>query len=44
MITIAIAKGRMQDDALALLARAGVRVGDEARNSRRRSITDESGR
>jgi S1-C subfamily serine protease len=28
MITIAIAKGRMQDDALSLLARAGIRAGD----------------
>jgi ATP phosphoribosyltransferase len=44
MITIAIAKGRMQDDALALLERAGVRLDDEARNSRRLAITDESGR
>ena len=44
MITIAIAKGRMQDDALALLARAGVRLGDDARNSRRLAIEDESGR
>ena len=44
MITIAIAKGRMQDDALALLARAGVRVSEEARNSRRLAIEDESGR
>ena len=43
MITIAIAKGRMQEDALALLARAGVRVSEEARNSRRLAITDESG-
>jgi ATP phosphoribosyltransferase len=43
MITIAIAKGRMQDDALALLARAGVRLDDDARNSRRLALTDESG-
>jgi len=43
MITIAIAKGRMQDDALALLARAGVRLSDDARNSRRLAVTDESG-
>jgi ATP phosphoribosyltransferase len=43
MITIAIAKGRMQDDALALLARAGVHVGDDELNSRRLAITDESG-
>src|SRR5918997_2267632 len=44
MITIAIAKGRMQDDALALLARAGVRLDDDARNSRRLALTDDSGR
>ena len=43
-ITIAIAKGRMQDDALALLERAGVRVSEDARNSRRLAITDDSGR
>jgi ATP phosphoribosyltransferase len=43
MITIAIAKGRMQDEALALLARAGIRLNDDARNSRRLAITDESG-
>ena len=44
MITIAIAKGRMQDDALALLEHAGVRVDEEARNSRRLAISDESGK
>jgi ATP phosphoribosyltransferase len=44
MITIAIAKGRMLDDALSLLARAGVRLGDDARNSRRLALTDESGK
>lgn len=44
MLTIAIAKGRMQDDALALLERAGVRVSEDARNSRRLAITDDSGR
>ena len=43
MITIAIAKGRMQDEALALLERAGVRVDGDARNSRRLAIADESG-
>ncbi len=43
MITIAIAKGRMQDDALALLARAGVRLSDEALTSRRLALIDESG-
>ena len=44
MITIALAKGRMQDDALALLARAGVQLDEEARNSRRLAITDASGK
>lgn len=43
MITIAIAKGRMQESALALLARAGIRVSEDAINSRRLAITDESG-
>ncbi|MET0624243.1 MAG: ATP phosphoribosyltransferase [Pyrinomonadaceae bacterium] len=43
MLTIAIAKGRMQRDALALLARAGVSVGAEALASRRLAVEDESG-
>ena len=43
MITIAIAKGRMQDDALALLARAGIRVSAEDVNSRRLAVDDETG-
>ncbi len=43
MITIAIAKGRMQDSALALLTRAGIRLGDDAVNSRRLALTDETG-
>ena len=42
-LTIAVAKGRMQDEALALLERAGVRICAEARNSRRLSVADESG-
>jgi ATP phosphoribosyltransferase len=42
-LTIALAKGRMQDEALALLERAGVRLSSEARNSRRLSVADESG-
>src|SRR3954471_10108569 len=42
-LTIAIAKGRMQDDALALLARAGVKASDEMIKSRRLAIEDESG-
>jgi ATP phosphoribosyltransferase len=44
MLTIAIAKGRMQQDALGLLARAGVRVGAEALASRRLAVEDERGR
>ena len=43
-LTIAIAKGRLQAEALALLARAGLRLPDEARLSRRLAIEDESGR
>jgi ATP phosphoribosyltransferase len=42
-LTIAFAKGRMQDAALALLERAGVRLSAEARNSRRLAVMDESG-
>jgi ATP phosphoribosyltransferase len=44
MLTIAIAKGRMQQDALELLARAGVRVSAEALASRRLAVEDERGR
>lgn len=43
MITIAIAKGRTQDDALALLERAGIRLSAEEVNSRRLALTDETG-
>src|SRR5215208_2193888 len=43
MLTIAIAKGRMQQDALGLLARAGVRVSAAALASRRLAVEDESG-
>jgi ATP phosphoribosyltransferase len=43
MITIAIGKGRMQDSALALLARAGIRLSEEAVNSRRLAAIDETG-
>lgn len=42
-LTIAMAKGRMQDDALLLLARAGIVVSEAARRSRRLAIEDESG-
>ncbi len=44
MLTIAIAKGRIQDDALALLARAGVRPTDQKLASRRLAVEDEAGR
>ena len=43
-LTIAIAKGRLQAEALALLARAGLRLADEAHLSRRLAIEDESER
>src|SRR5689334_10735380 len=43
MITIAIGKGRMQESALALLARAGIRLSEEAVNSRRLALNDETG-
>jgi ATP phosphoribosyltransferase len=43
MITIAIAKGRMQDDALALLARAGIRLSAEELNSRKLALVNENG-
>jgi ATP phosphoribosyltransferase len=43
MITIAIAKGRMQDEALALLARAGVRFNDYSSASRCLISADETG-
>ena len=42
-LTIAIAKGRMQDEAVDLLARADVRASEEMINSRRLAIDDESG-
>ena len=44
MITIAIAKGRMQEGALSLLSSAGIRLSEEALNSRRLALTDESGK
>ncbi len=43
MLTIAIAKGRMQDEALDLLRRAGIRVSQEALASRRLAIEDDGG-
>ena len=43
MITIAIEKGRMQEGALSLLTRAGIRLSDDAVNSRRLALMDETG-
>jgi len=42
-LTIAIAKGRLQTEAVALLARAGLRIPSGAQSSRRLAIEDESG-
>ncbi|MEP6911165.1 MAG: ATP phosphoribosyltransferase [bacterium] len=44
LLTIAIAKGRMQEAALDLLARAGVRASGNGRMSRRLTAEDETGR
>ena len=41
--TIAISKGRLQDESLALFARAGVAIPDDALESRRLLIDDEGG-
>ncbi len=43
MLTIAIAKGRMQDQSLVLLRRAGICVSDTALASRRLAIEDDEG-
>jgi ATP phosphoribosyltransferase len=43
MITIAIGKGRMQESALLLLARAGIRLTEDTANSRRLALIDETG-
>jgi ATP phosphoribosyltransferase len=43
-LTIAVAKGRLQAETLALLAGAGVDVSSEALSSRRLAIEDQSGR
>jgi len=42
-LTIAVAKGRMQEETLELLARSGVSVSQSALKSRRLAIEDESG-
>lgn len=44
LLTVAIAKGRMQEEAVRLLARAGVRLSGEALASRRLAVEDEGGR
>jgi len=43
-LTIAVAKGRLQTEALDLLARAGLSVSSEMLASRRLAVEDESGR
>jgi ATP phosphoribosyltransferase len=43
-LTIAVAKGRLQDEALALLAAAGAGVSSQNLSSRRLAVEDESGR
>jgi len=43
-LTIAVAKGRLQDEALALLAAAGAGVSSQDLSSRRLALEDESGR
>jgi len=43
LITVAIAKGRMQDDALKLLGKAGVHLHPTALASRRLAVEDSSG-
>lgn len=43
-LTIAVAKGRMQDQALALMERAGIRVDEAALASRRLAVMDVSER
>src|SRR5690554_1736371 len=42
MLTIALAKGRLQDRAVELFRRAGIDISDDALNSRRLRIEDES--
>jgi ATP phosphoribosyltransferase len=43
-LTIAVAKGRLQSEALDLLSRAGLSVSSEMLSSRRLAVEDESGR
>jgi len=44
MLTIAISKGRLQDDTLALFARAGIEADDSPLSSRRLLIKSKDGR
>jgi len=44
MLTIAIAKGRLQEQAVRLLARAGVKIAASDLASRKLTVADESGR
>ncbi len=44
MLTIAISKGRLQDDTLKLFAKAGMEADDDALNSRRLQIRTSDGR
>ena len=43
MITIAVSKGRMQDDAISLLASAGIKLSPESLASRKLAVDDDSG-
>ncbi|HKB65558.1 MAG TPA: ATP phosphoribosyltransferase [Pyrinomonadaceae bacterium] len=43
-LTLAISKGRLQADALALLQRAGLRLPSDSLSTRRLAVEDESGR
>lgn len=44
VLTIAVAKGRMQDEALRLLARAGIELDEATNGSRRLAVEDRCGR
>jgi ATP phosphoribosyltransferase len=43
-LTLAVSKGRLRDEALKLLQRAGVELSSESLSSRRLAVEDESGR
>ena len=44
MLTIALAKGRLQEEALKIFARAGIVVSDEELNSRKLAVVSEDQR